>query len=80
MNNTMIISHKGLFMHIDLGYHGSFYDITILRHFQFYREWRTRFTHTDGDFWILIRDLGFKGEDMFIMHGMVFTTYLVSMI
>ena len=45
-------------MHIDLGYPRSFYDITTLRHFQFYQEWQTRFTHTNDYFWIVIEGFG----------------------
>lgn len=32
LNNNVIVSHNGLFMHIDLRYPGPFHDVTILRH------------------------------------------------
>lgn len=57
-------------MYTDLGYPGSFHDVIILRHSQFYREWHTTFTHTDDYFAYCLGDLGYKGEDMFIMHRM----------
>ena len=34
MDNTMIVSHKSLFIHLDLGYVGSYNGVTILRHSQ----------------------------------------------
>lgn len=36
MNNTVIVSHEGLFMHVDLGHPKSFHNITILKHSRFY--------------------------------------------
>lgn len=68
INNTVIVSYDGLFMHIDVGYPGSFHNGIILRHFQFCHEWLIIFTNTDDHFKYLWRHLGYKCKDMFIMH------------
>ena len=34
MNNLVIVSHKDLFMHIDLCFPGSFHEVTFFRHLQ----------------------------------------------
>ncbi len=36
MNNTMILDHHGLFIYIDLGYLGSYHDVSIVRHLAIY--------------------------------------------
>jgi hypothetical protein len=48
MNNTVIIDHDGLFIHVDPGYPGSFHDVTILKYFNVYDEYHERFTQMDG--------------------------------
>lgn len=68
MNNTVVVSHEGLFLHVDLGFPGSYHDVTILRHSHLFRNWRHHFTHTDEYFEYLLGDPGYLGESMFIMR------------
>jgi hypothetical protein len=68
VNNTVIVCYDGLFMHIDIGYPGSFHNATILRHFQFCLEWLIMFTNTDDHSKYLWGHLVYEGKDMFIMH------------
>jgi hypothetical protein len=47
MNNTVIIDHNGLFIHVDSGYPGSFHDVNILRQSDFHKSWRQFFRKHD---------------------------------
>lgn len=68
MNNTVIIDHSGLFIHLDVGYPGSFHDVNILRQSDVYHNWRQHFVHEDDYFEYLLGDPGYIGEDHFIMR------------
>ena len=68
LNNTVIVLHKDLFIHLDLGFLGSYHDVTILHHSDFYRRWCVFFTHTDGYFRHYLGDHGYHGDNMFIMQ------------
>jgi DDE superfamily endonuclease len=46
-NNTVVVNRNGLFIHIDGGYPGTFYDINLLRSSILCRGWRNYFTHND---------------------------------
>lgn len=48
-------------MHIDLGFPGSFYDVTIFNYT------RSGEAHTNNYFEYLLGSLGYNGEDMLIM-------------
>jgi hypothetical protein len=37
MNNTVILDHRGLFIYMDIDYHGSYHNVTILRHSNVYK-------------------------------------------
>jgi hypothetical protein len=41
MNNVVILDYRGLFIYIDGGYPSSFHDVSILRHLNVYKDWRT---------------------------------------
>jgi len=68
MNNTIIMDHHGLFIYIDIGYHGSYHDVTILRHSSVYKNWHQYFTHGDDYFEYLLGDPCYINEEMFIMQ------------
>lgn len=55
---------------MSLGHPGSFHNVMILRHSQLYHERQTRFDHTIDYFEYLLGDLGYKGEDIFVMIQM----------
>ncbi len=38
MNNIIILNHRGLFIYIDIGYPNSYYDVSILRHSNVYKD------------------------------------------
>ena len=68
MNNKVIVLHKGLFTHLDLGFPCACLDVTNLRHSDFYRRWRAFITHANGYFGDNLGDHGYLGENMFIMQ------------
>jgi hypothetical protein len=68
MNNTVMIDHDGLFIHLDVGYPGSFHDVNIRRNNIVYQQWRAHFHHEDNYFEFLLGDPGYLGEDHFIMR------------
>ena len=68
MNNIVVVDHDGFFIHVDLGYPGSYYDVNILRYSHLYRQWRDFFTQNDHVHEYLLSDPGYSGEDMFIMR------------
>ena len=67
MNNTIIVDHNGLFIHVDPGYLGSYHDVNILRYSHLYGQWRDFFTQNDRVHEYLLGDPGYSGEDIFIM-------------
>lgn len=68
INNTMIIDQDVLFIYVDLGYRGSFYDITILNYSNVYDEYHKRFTATNGYYKYLLGDPSYEGEEQFNMR------------
>jgi hypothetical protein len=42
--------------------------VNILQHSNIYNYWHEHFTHGDDYFEYLLRDLGYVGKEMFIMH------------
>lgn len=50
MENTVIVSHEGIFLHFDLEFPGSLHNVTILRHSQLYQECLEHFTYTKNYF------------------------------
>lgn len=72
MHNIMIVSHKGIFLHIATRFPNSYHDVAILRHYLLYREWRQYFTPTDDYFKYMLGDPSYKGKDMFIMEVNMF--------
>lgn len=73
INNMIVMSHEDFFIHLDLGSRGSFHDVTILPHFDFYRCWYAYFTHGDSYFEYLLGNLSHIGKNVLIMqrHGNV---------
>jgi hypothetical protein len=67
MNNTMVLDHHGLFIYIDLAYHGFYHDVNNIHHSAIYREWHQYFIHHDE---FLLEDPRYLGEEMFIMKRM----------
>jgi len=65
MKNTIILGHNGLFIYIDIGYHGFYHDVNILWHSGVYNNWCQFSTHVDVYFGYLLGDPSFTGEDMF---------------
>ena len=47
MRNTTPVAREGLFLHLDLGFPGSFHDVTIFHHFDLHMHWCVQFTHHD---------------------------------
>lgn len=68
LNNTVIVDHNGLFIHMDLGFPGSFHDVNILRNSEFHKNWRDFFTVRDDYFEYLLGDPGYVGEEQYIMR------------
>lgn len=68
INNTVIFNHDELVIHLDLGYLGSFYDVTLFRHSNLYCNRRSHLTHIDQYIEYLLGDMGYIGEEMFIMQ------------
>jgi hypothetical protein len=60
--NNVILDHHGLFIYIDISYHGSYHDVTILRHFSVYKNWRQYFIHGDDYFEYLLGDPSYMNE------------------
>lgn len=65
--NTIILDHHGLFIYIEISYHGFYHNVSILQHFNFYNNWCQFFTHVDDYFEYLLGDSICMGEEMFIM-------------
>jgi hypothetical protein len=68
MNNTVVVDHDGLFIHVNPGYPGSYHNVNILRQSNIYIHWRECFTQNDNIHEYLLGDPGYSGEDMFIMR------------
>ena len=68
MNNTVVVDHNGLFIHVDSGYPRSYHDVNIFRHSHLYEQWRDFFTQNDRIHKCLLGDPGYSDEDMFIMR------------
>jgi hypothetical protein len=67
MNNTIIVDHHKLFIYVDPGYLNSYHDVNILWHSSVYQNWHQHFTHGDEYFEYLLRNLGYMGQEMFII-------------
>jgi len=65
--NTIILDHTSLFIYIDIRYFSSYYDVNILKHYTFYKEWHQYFIHEENYFELLLGDPNYMGEGMFIM-------------
>lgn len=61
----VIVSHGVLFIHLNLGLLGSFHDVMILRHSDFYRRCRAHLIHANGYLEYLLGDLDYIGKNMF---------------
>ena len=48
-NNVVIIDHHGLFIYVDPGYPGLFYNINCLRASDIYGMWHDYFAHDDAN-------------------------------
>jgi hypothetical protein len=66
--NTIILHHHGLFIYIDIGYHGFYHNVNILEHFNVYKNYCQIFTHVNDYFEYLLGDPSYMGEKMFIMQ------------
>lgn len=69
MNSTIVVSHEGLFLYVNLGYLGSYHNVSILQHSFLYKNWRTNFEHGDENFQYLLRDLGYMSVKISILHS-----------
>jgi hypothetical protein len=58
----------GLFIYIDIGYHGFYHEVNILRHSSVYKNWCQFFIHVDDYFEYLLGNPSYMGEKMFIMQ------------
>ncbi len=67
MNNIVVVDHQGLFIYLDFGYPGFYHDVTILHQSKLHKDQCQFFLHGDEYFEYLLGDLGYLGEDMFIM-------------
>ena len=47
MNNMVVVSHKILFIYLDSSFLGSFHDVIILHHPNFYKRWHAHFMMTN---------------------------------
>lgn len=70
MNNIMIVSHKGLYLIIDLGFLVSFVMSQFWGIVNYTRRSRTFYTHTSKNFKYLLGDPNHKGKNMFIIWQM----------
>jgi hypothetical protein len=66
MNNTLIVDHNGLIIHLDLGYPGSMHDSTILKYSEIEKHW-IDFFHEPPYIEFLIGDLGYIGNKKYII-------------
>lgn len=67
MNNTVVISNKGSFLHLVLEFPSLFHDVTILRNANLYKRWCDHFIHMEEYFKYLLGDPKYQGENMFII-------------
>jgi hypothetical protein len=67
-NNTVVVDDNGMFIYVDPGYPGFFHNVVILGNSLLYRNWRSHFSHSDGDIEYLLGDPGYIGEEMFIVR------------
>jgi hypothetical protein len=67
MNNTMVLEHHGLFICIELAYHGFYHDVNSIHHSAIYHEWHQYFIHHNE---YHLEDPKYLGEEMFIMKRM----------
>lgn len=79
MDNMVMVSHEDLFIHLDLGFLGSFHDAMILRHSSFYMHWCAHCIHSDGYFDILLEEPSCIGKDMFICKDLAMCKGLPDM-
>lgn len=69
MNNIVLIDHHGLFIFVDVGYSGSFHDVTILKNSWVENNWRQLFTNRDEYCEFVQGDQGYIGVKKYIMCG-----------
>jgi hypothetical protein len=62
------MDHCELSIYLDLGYPRSYHDISIFHQSNIHKSWRYYFIHTNEYFEYLSGNLGYMGEDMFVMH------------
>jgi len=62
------VDHHELFAYIDIGYPSSYHNVTILWHFNVYKNRCQYFTHGDDYFEYLLGNLGYMGEETFIIQ------------
>ncbi len=67
MNNIFILDRHELFIYMNIGYSSSYQDVAILWHSNVYKNWCQYFTHVNDYFEYLLGNLGYTGEEMFIM-------------
>ncbi len=68
MNNMMVVDYCGLFIYVENRYFGSFCNVNILHESNMHANWCKFFVHIDEYFEYLFRDLGYMGEEMFVMR------------
>jgi hypothetical protein len=68
MNNIIVMDHHGLIIYFDLEYLGSYHDVSIFRQSNIHKSWCRYCVHTNEYFEYLLKNPGYMGEDMFLMH------------
>ncbi len=68
MNNKVVVEHCGLFIYLDLGYLGSFHDVSILWQSNIHTNWCQHFIHRNKYFKYLLGEPWYMGEDIFMMR------------
>ncbi len=72
-----LLTTKGLFIYINIGYPRSYHDVNILWHSNLYANWRNHFTHMDEYFEHLLGYPSYMGEKMFY-HVINWSAWVVS--
>lgn len=67
LNSSALVDHDGLFIFIDLGYLGSYHDVTILKELAIDKNWRQLFTNEEQYFEYVLGDQGYAGLEKYIM-------------
>lgn len=69
MNNTMIVDHHDLVIHLDLGYLGSMHDSTILKYSEIdHKYWWQYFFHDPPYMEFLLGDPRYIGNEEYIIR------------